>query len=166
MAIYFPNTNISEVGGGNISIPGSVVQIVQTAITGTLSTTTRSTWLPLSSGSATITPTSASNKIYVYFQTCFRKDHTQGAWSLGQIGLYYDTGGYFLSYSGWNGTWRHVIDSYRKTYVHWPNSTAAQTYSLRYVNHDHGGTTNTIFYGNSACAHDGLSFIRLTEIAS
>ena len=165
MAIYFPDTQIQEVGSGIITIPGTVVQCVEAVITGTLTTTTVGQWLSLSSGTASITPTSTSNSIYIYYHTSFRKDHTQGSWSLGLIGLYHDTSLSFLSYSGWNGGWRHTINSFRKLYVHSPNSTATQTYSLRFYNHNPGSATTT-FYGNAACAHDGNSYIRLMEVAA
>lgn len=164
MAIYFPNTQIQEVGSGVISIPGTVIQCVESVITGTLATTTEQVWLPLSSGTVSITPTNVNNKIYIYYNSCFRKDNTQGNWSLGIIGLYHNTSSSLLSHSGWNGGWRHAIGSFRKMYVHSPNSIATQTYSLQFYNHSTGVATT--FYGNSGCSHDGKSFIRLMEIAA
>lgn len=164
MAIYFPNTNIQEVGSGVISIPGTAIQCIESVITGTLATTTESAWLPLTSGSASITPTNVNNKIYIYYNSCYRKDNTQGTWSLGFIGLWHNNSSTILSHSGWNGGWRHTIGSFRKLYIHSPNSLATQTYSIRFYNHPGGGTAT--FYGNSATAHDGQSFIRLMEIAA
>lgn len=164
MAIYFPNTNIQEVGSGVISIPGTAIQCIESVITGTLATTTESAWLPMSSGSVSITPTNANNKIYIYYNSCYRKDNTQGSWSLGQIGLWHNNTSTILSQSGWNGGWRHAIGSFRKLYIHSPNSYDTQTYSIRFVNHGGGGTAT--FYGNTGCSHDGKSFIRLMEIAA
>ena len=163
MALYFTNTQIVQVGSGFLPIPGSYVQIVEGTITANFGSTTTDTWISL--GTASITPTSASNSIFIYFNTCFRKDQTQGSWSLGIQGLWHDNSATALTYGGWNGGWRHTIESFRKFYVHSPASTATQTYSIRHYIHNAGGAQST-YYANSATAHDGLSFIRLMEIAA
>lgn len=163
MAILFPNTSVSEVGSGIVSIPGTFIQIVEGVITSTFSTTTVDTWTQL--GTASITLTSASNSVYVYWNGNFRKDQTQGQWSLCLCGLYYNTGGAFLSHSGWNGGWRHTINSFRKLYIHTPGSVGPHTYSIRFYNHN-PGTTSAALQVNTGTASDQRSYIRLMEIAA
>ena len=164
MAIQFPNTSISEVGSGIISIPGTFIQTVESVITNTFATTTVDAWIALS-GTATITLTNASNSIYIYYNSNFRKDQTQGQWSLCLCGLYYNTGGFFLNHSGWNGGWRHTINSFRKLYIHTPGTVGPHTYSIRFYNHNPGAASAT-FWANTNTASDQLSYIRLMEIAA
>lgn len=163
MAIIFPSTRITEVGSGFLAVPGSYVQIVEGVITANFGTTTVDTWITL--GTASITPTSASNSIFIYFNTNFRKDQAQGNWSLGIQGLFYDNTGTLLASGGWNGSWRHTIESFRKFCVHSPGSTATQTYSIRHLAHNAGGAQAT-YYANTGTASDGRSYIRLMEIAA
>jgi hypothetical protein len=158
MAIIFPNNTISEVTPG-FTYPGSVVQVVEERITSTLSFNNWSTRNNL--GSASITPTNASNKILIYMQTTFRQDSTQGTWSLGIISLF-DAANNELMRSGWNGTWRHVIGMYQKQYLHSPGTTATQTYTMAGYNYPTNGT----FYLNSGANSDGVSIIRLMEFAA
>jgi hypothetical protein len=158
MAIVFPNNTISEVAPG-FTYPGTVVQIVEQRITATLSFNNWATRNNL--GSASITPTSASSKILIYIQTTFRQDSAQGTWSLGIISLF-DAANNQLIRGGWNGTWRHVIGMYQKQYLHSPNTTATQTYTLAGYNYPTAGT----FYLNTATASDSISIIRLMEFAA
>jgi hypothetical protein len=159
MAIIFPNNTLSEIGSGYITYPGNIVQIVENRITATLSHQNWSTQNEL--GTASITPKSASNKILVYINLTFRQDATQGTWSLGMFWLHNTTRNVNLITSGWNGGWRHVIDNYSKSYLDSPGSTTTQTYSLRSGNYP----SNANLLCNQGCAHDGYSFIRLTEYA-
>lgn len=160
MAIIFPNNTLSEVSSQYITYPGNIIQIVENRITATL---THQNWdVQNELGSASITPTSTSSKILVYINITFRQDATQGTWSLGMFWLHNTTRNVNLITSGWNGGWRHVIDNYSKSYLDSPNSTATQTYSLRSGNYPSGAN----FYSNHSAAHDGYSYIRLTEYAS
>jgi hypothetical protein len=161
MAIIYPNNTITEVGTGQISYPGNLVQTVEQKITATLSFYNWSTQNQL--GTASITPSSSSSKILVYIHTNFRFDgNGQGTWALGMIWLHNTTRNVNLIQSGWDGTWRHVISSYQKSYLDSPNSTATQTYSLRFGNYPAGGGT---FFANAGTASDGICIIRLQEFA-
>lgn len=160
MAIIFPNNTLSEVNSQYITYPGNIVQIVENRITATLSHQNWATQNEL--GTASITPTSASNKILVYINVTFRQDATQGTWSLGMFWLHNTTRDVNLIKSGWNGGWRHTIGNYSKSYLDSPNSTTTQTYSLRSGNYPSGAN----LLCNQGAAHDGFSFIRLTEYAA
>lgn len=157
MAIVFPNNTISEVSSG-FTYPGNIVQVVEQVLTNNISFNNWATFNVL--GTASITPTNASNKILIYIHTTFRQDSTQGTWSLGIIALR-NAAGTELIRSGWNGTWRHVIGHYEKQYLHSPGTTATQTYTLGGYNYPTNGT----FYINTATASDAQTIIRLTEFA-
>jgi hypothetical protein len=161
MAIQFPNTSISEVGNGFLSIPGTYVQMIDGVITNTFTTTTRGSWIQL--GTASITLTNPNNSLYIYYNTNFRKDQAQGNWSLALIGLFYNNSGNVLSHSGWNGSWRHTINSFRKFFIHTPGTVGPHTYSIRLLNHDAG--TSPTFSANTGTASDQLSYLRLMEVA-
>jgi hypothetical protein len=135
------------------------VQVVEQRLTGTLSFNNWATRNNL--GSASITPTSASSKILIYINTNFRQDSTQGTWSLGIISLF-DAANNQLIRGGWNGTWRHVIGHYEKQFLHSPNTTTTQTYTLAAFNYPTNGT----FFLNTATASDQISFIKLMEFAA
>lgn len=156
MAIVFPNNTISEVSPG-FTYPGNMVQTVETVLTNSLAFNNWATKNNL--GTASITPTNANNKILIYISTTFRQDSTQGNWSLGVISLW--LGSTQLIRSGWNGTWRHVIGHYEKSYLHSPGTTATQTYTIAYYNYPSNGT----FYANTATDSDGKTIIRMTEFA-
>ena len=164
MAIYFPNQNIQEIGGG-INITGStVVQIQETRTTNTLAFYNWSTANFLMSG--TITPKSASNKILVYVYIPFRFEANDGAWALGNFAVFRpNTSGSQLMNSGWEGGWRHIIHNWQKYYLDSPNSTSTQTYSVYCYNYPSGsGTMYVNNYGGQQ-ASDGYAYIRLTEIS-
>ena len=161
MAIVFPNNTIQEVGVNKLSYPGNLIQIVENPITASLSSANWATQNTLAT--ASITPTSTTSKILIYTQIHFRMDATQGTWSLGYFWFYHNNTETQLMRSGWNGTWRHTISSWQKQFLHSPNSTAAQTYSLRCGNYP----TGTCYYNTAAQnGHDGYSYIRLMEFAA
>lgn len=160
MAILFPTNTIQEVSVGKILTPGNMLQVVDVPITASLSSANWSTQNTLAT--ATITPTFATSKILIYTQIHFRMDAGHGNWSLGYFWFYHDTSGAQLMRSGWNGTWRQTISSWQKQYLHSPNSTAAQTYSLRCGNYPSG----TCYYNSGQNGHDGYSYIRLMEFAA
>jgi hypothetical protein len=158
MAINFPNNTVSEVSPG-FTYPGAMVQVVEQVLTNNISFNNWSTFNTL--GTASITPTNASNTILIYIQTTFRQDSTQGNWSLGLIALR-NAAGTELIRGGWNGTWRHVIGHYQKQYLHSPGTTATQTYTLGAYNFPSNGT----FYLNNLTSSDARTVIRLTEFAA
>lgn len=158
MAIVFPNNTISEVNSSFISYPGNVVQIVESKITATVTCNNWAT--PNNIGSLSITPTSTTSKILIYVHMNMRMDMTQGNWSLCYLDLYNADRGQLII-SGWDGTWRHTIYSYRKQYLDSPSSTAVQTYTLRCYNYPIG----VVAYFNTNTSSDGLCYIRATEYA-
>lgn len=158
MAIHFPNNTVTEIGSGKISYPKKLIQVVDNAFTATLSVNNWATQNTIAT--ATITPTSASNQILVYVNCHFSGYIAQGNWSLGYFWIYHNNSGAQIGRSGWNGTWRHTISNWSKSFLHSPGSTAAQTYSLRCGNYPSGA------HGfNTGNAHDGISHIRLMEFA-
>lgn len=159
MAIVFPNNTISEVSSSFITYPGNIVQMVESRITATVTCNNWAT--PNNLGTLTITPTSASNRILLYINMNMRQDTTQGSWSLCYLDLHNATRGQLII-SGWEGTWRHTIYSYRKQYLDSPNSTSPQTYTLRGYNYPSGA----VAYFNTATSSDGFCYIRATEIAA
>lgn len=164
MAIYFPNQNIQEIGGGLNLTGGTVVQIQETRSTDSLSVYNYATLNFLMS--CTITPKSASNKILVYMHVPFRFDSGPLAWSLGQIFLYRpNNSGTQLINGGWEGGQRNIIHHYEKQYLDSPNSTSTQTYSVYCVNYPSGAGT---MYVNNALQQnsDGYAYLRLTEISA
>lgn len=161
MAIVFPNNTIREVSSSFVSYPGNIVQIVESKITATLSVNNWNTANTI--GSLTITPTSTSSTILLYIHMNMRMDTTAGggAWSLCYVDLYNSARGQLII-SGWDGTQRNTIYSYRKQYLDSPGSTAAQTYSLRCYNFPSGVVGNF----NTTTASDGICYIRATEYAA
>lgn len=159
MAIVFPNNTIQEVSSSFISYPGNVVQIVESRITATV---TCNNWATANNiGTLTITPTSTTSKILLYIHMNMRMDATAaGAWSLCYLDLFHPVRGQLII-SGWDGTWRNTIYSYRKQYLDSPASTSAQTYTLRCYNYPSG----VVAYFNTATASDGYCYIRATEYA-
>jgi hypothetical protein len=158
MAIIFPNNTISEVSPG-FTYPGTLIQVVEQRLTNTLAFNNWATRNNL--GSASITPTSATSRILIYINTNYRQDSSQGSWSLGIISLF-DANNNQLIRGGWNGTWRHVIGSYQKQFLHSPGTTATQTYTLAAFNFPSDGT----FFVNTTTASDGITFIKLMEFAA
>jgi len=156
MAIVFPNNTISEVGVGRLSYPENLIQIIDVPITNNFSVNNWSTQNTIAT--ATITPTSIQSKILIYINMHFRGDIAQGNWSLVMLWMFHDNTNTQLIRSGWNGTLRHTISNYSKQFLHSPNSTSAQTYSVRCGNYPSG--THSFNTGN---AHDGISHIRLME---
>lgn len=165
MAIYFPNQNIQEVGG-QLNFSGQqIVQIIETRSTANLACANWATENFIFS--ASITPTVATNKIYIYMFLANRMDAGLGAWSLAYMMLRATSAGRsnaLLIKSGWNGTWRQTIHSYQKTYMDSPGTTATQTYSLYGSNYPSG----TCYYNNNGGvnASDGYAYIRLMEVTS
>lgn len=159
MAIIFPNNTIAEVGAGKLSYPQNVIQIVDVPFTASLVVNNWATQNELAT--ASITPSSASSRILIYINVHFRGDITQGTWSLGYIWFRSNTRNVELCRMGWNGTWRHTISNWSRHYLDIPNSTATQTYSIRVGNHPSGSHNF-----NTGNAHDGVSHLRLLELAS
>ena len=161
MAVIFPNNTMQEISFGRISTPGHPIQVVDVPITTSLSSANWATQNVLAT--ASIQPSSVNSKILIYTQIHFRMDAGAGNWSLGYFWFFHDTTGTQLMRSGWNGTWRNTISSWQKQFLHSPNSTNVQTYSLRCGNYPSG----TCYYNNPGSnAHDGVSYIRLMEFAS
>jgi hypothetical protein len=158
MAIVFPNNTMQELSAGRVYTPGNIIQIVDVPFTASLSTNNWATQNTIAT--ATITPTSTSSQILIYTHIHLRSDVAQGNWSLGYYWIYHDNTGALLHTSSWAGTWRHTISSWQKNHLHSPSSTSAQTYSLRCGNHPAGLVHHNASNQN---AHDGLSYIRLTE---
>ena len=130
-------TKISDLG-----LPaGSVLQVV-TATDSTTRTTTSTSYVTASNTlSVTITPSSASNKIFVIasttarvnqqsFLTLFRGDTNIGSSSEGMIELYFATSAASLTDSR-SGVTMSILDS--------PNTTSATTYQV-YIKTTSGNT--------------------------
>lgn len=159
MPIVFPNNTIREVGVDRIYFPENIVQQIEYPITATLSVNNWATQNVLATG--TITPTQATSRILVYAQITFRMDGGgNGNWNLGYMWVFNDTRNAEIMRSGWNGNWRLTISHWQKQFLDSPGTTATQTYSIRVANYPTG-----VCWYNFNAAHDGLSFLRLTEFA-
>ena len=159
MPIVFPNNTIQEVSAQQILFPQNVVQVVDVPITATLSVNNWATQNTLAT--ATITPTSTTSRILVYTQITYRQDAAFDSWNLAYIWVFNNTRNAEIMRSGWNGNWRFTINHWQKQFLDTPNSTAPQVYSVRVGNYPTG-----VAWYNFNAAHDGLSFIRLTEFGA
>ena len=67
MAIIKPNNNtLSSITALPAGVGGKVLQVVQTEKTDTFSSTTFNSWTDITGMSVSITPSSTSNKIYLW----------------------------------------------------------------------------------------------------
>ena len=136
---------------------GNVIQVVNSTFTNAISTT--SATLVTTGYSVSITPTSSSNKILIYFSFCGGNNSNAGSGI--RLGIYRGatnltgTTGY-LAYSQQSG-----INSYYT--VHWldsPATTSSTTYTMYY-----GASNSTAFMQTNGSA-DFPAAITLMEIAA
>jgi len=160
MAINFSNNvSLSEVGA-KISAPGRIIQVIQTTNTANLYTSSTS---PVDFfTSAPITLTSASNRVLIEWHSDNRvDDQPDGTWSLYYMDLIYVNTGAQLSYTGYRGELTPSIRHYRKSFLHTPGSVGPHTYKIRGWSYAAYGTN----FGVNNLGNDGISYIRMTEIA-
>jgi hypothetical protein len=160
MAINFSNNKTLSETGTKLSAPGRIVQVIQTTNTSNMATSSTN---PVDFfTSATITLTNASNKILVEWHSDNRTDGTgDGGWSLYYMDLIHVQTGTQLSYTGYRGELTPSIRHYRKSYMHTPGSVGPHSYKIRGWSY---AAYNTNF-GTAGTGNDGISYIRMTEIA-
>jgi hypothetical protein len=160
MPIQFPTQTIQELNN-KVYVPGgTIVQMVEVRSTATYASANWATQNELFT--ASITPTSANNKILVYIFGSYRMD-VASSWSLGYMWVHNTTRNINIITSGWDGTWRNAISSYERQFLDSPLSTAVQTYSFRVGNYPSG----TTYWNNTGQnASDGYAYMRLTEISN
>jgi hypothetical protein len=160
MAINFSNNvSLSQIGT-KISAPGRIIQVIQTTNTTNLATSSTS---PVDFfTSAAITLTSANNRVLVEWHSDNRTDGTSdGGWSLYYMDLIHVQTGVQLSYTGYRGELTPSIRHYRKSFLHTPGSVGPHSYKIRGWSY---AAYNTNF-GVNNIGNDGISYIRMTEIA-
>jgi len=141
---------VASGAGGVFSAPGNILQVVSTTKTDTF-TTSSTSFVDITGLSATITPSSTSNKIMVMAQIPVSNTGTTGTRSVGVLlarggtGIFEgDSSGSRLSAT--NGYFGHAtepraIGTTNIMYLDSPNTTSATTYTIRIVA---GGNTATV----------------------
>jgi hypothetical protein len=162
MAIIFSNNKTLGEVGGKLSVTGRIVQTVHTTSTATLQTTSTSAVDIFTS--STITLTNASNIILIEFHSDNRlQDYGDGAWNLYYMDLVHVQSSTQLTYSGYRGQYTYNIAYYDKSVTHAPGSVGPHSYKIRGWSYTSASTAS--FNLGSQRAHDGLAYIRLSEIA-
>jgi hypothetical protein len=157
--------NTSAIIGGKLPtarLPaGSVLQVVNfstTAVTSTNSGTPTATAL-----TASITPTSASSKIFVSFSGMFQKSAGSGIFSSLGLVIYRNDGSliYTTRYGGYSGATATLYMPASGQYLDSPTTTSATSYSV-YIFNETGGGSNFVAMNNDSSG----STITLMEIAA
>ena len=163
MAIYFPNSSITQVGG-KIYTPGRIVQTVSTLNTTALQTTSSSAVDYFTSNS--ITMTNAANKLVIEWHVDVRtNDWGDSAWNLYLMDLIHVQSGTQLAYTGYEGEFTYNIKHTHRSAYHAPGSVGPHSYKLRGWSYIAG--KNTSFNGTGGwVGNDNQSWIRITEIAA
>ena len=162
MAIIFSNNKSLAEINGKISVPGRIIQTVHTQSTATLTTSSTSFVDFFTSNSITLT--NASNKILVEFHSDNRHyDSGDGVWNLYYIDIVHVQSGSQITYSGYRGQYTFNIAYYDKSVIHTPGSVGPHSYKMRgaVFNASYGVTYNR----SDHRGHDGIAYIRLSEIA-
>jgi len=151
----------AAIAGSKLVMPtGSVLQVVSASLQDEASTTSGSF---VSSGlTATITPSSASNKILVTMSAAFESTSSGNAVATIFRGTISDTnlGGNLYGY-GYHKV--GTAGNASATELDSPNTTSAQTYTVG-IRNDAGGNTN-ICMGSGTNANTSRSTLTLMEIA-
>jgi len=169
---------------GAISIPGSVVQVVQGSMDDRLALSTGGNWTAVTGFTASITPSSTSSKILVqcnvnlaghssYYTVGVRLYHKSGSGSFAHVS---DASSNDSTYSNDAGCWiavgaqqwsNYTREQATNQYLHSPASTDEQTYTI-YVNDHRNSSTVYVnryhYQTNQAYMYSTKSFWTLMEI--
>jgi hypothetical protein len=168
---------VANIGSRALSVgqmpAGSVIQVVQTVKTDTFSSTAAS-WVDITGLSASITPSSSSNKIMVIVDMAYSISDINNlnlSWKMvrnstdigvGTGGTYNVSGGFNMYLSAGSipmvlGNSKHYLDS--------PATTSSTTYKVQIQKADASGTLYVNRRGNSDTEYRSISVITLMEIA-
>ena len=156
--VAFPNTST-----------GKILQVVSTTKTDTASTTTSGSWVDISGLSVTITPSSASSKIFIMLT--IGSVSSAGGYSVGFLLRRNDTrvgnsasdtkqSGIGNAYAG-NQDYLQTIST---NFLDSPNTTSATTYKVQWRNSS--GTSYLGQYTGNATEYNGSSTITVMEVAA
>lgn len=151
MAIMFP-TKTLQASGSYVSVPGSIIQVVDN--TSTVSTTcTTAAWVNVLS--TTITIGVSTNKVLVEYFMNDRSDQGLATWGL----VYHRIlrGATQIMYSGYNGACTNTIGYYTRTFMDSPGA-GTFTYTASVLAHQ--GTAWIGNYNSGSTNH----YLRLYEI--
>lgn len=161
MGINFSNGLEMQEVSGRISMPGHIIQTVQTNYTSQLNTSSTSPVDFFTSG--TITLSSASNRVLIEFHSDNRfNDWTDGNWSLYYMDLIHVQSGTQLTYTGYIGEYTYNIRHVHRTAIHAPGSVGPHSYKVRCWNYQSVNVTYN--GGGNQVDNDGIAYIRMTEI--
>jgi hypothetical protein len=119
--------NIAPNLQSRVSVPGHVIQVVSNAVQDTSTAISTSTWVNMVE--VTITPTSATNKIYLQASSCF---YMSGTVTL-STAIFKDGSSVKTTGNGWLGYNKHdVSNNHRDTITHIFMDTAGSTGSITY----------------------------------
>jgi hypothetical protein len=164
MAINFGNNVTLSQTGGRISAPGRVLQVVQT--NNTVGMITSSTAAVDFFYSAPITLSSAGNRVIIEWHSDNRvNDWYDGSWNLYYMQIVYVNTGAVLSYTGYRGETTYNIRHYHKNVTHIPGNVGPHTYKLQGWSYSALPTTFGVPGFGSTSGSDGISYIRMTEVA-
>jgi hypothetical protein len=173
MSTLLTNQIQNLAGGVILRSAGSIIQVVQTVKTDTFSGTANGTALLVSGVAATITPTSATNKILILSHIMYSSTGTTyGGWfrrGSTDIGLGDGAGSRQRVSMGMAlATDTNQSNTFIYCYLDSPLSTSAQTYQF-YVNNDN---TNAIYINRSVSDQDNstgkraISTVTLMEVVA
>ena len=148
---------------------GKILQVVSTTKTDTASTTTSGSWVDISGLSVTITPSSASSKIFIMLT--IGSVSSAGGYSVGFLLRRNDTrvgnsasdtkqSGIGNAYAG-NQDYLQTIST---NFLDSPNTTSATTYKVQWRNSS--GTSYLGQYTGNATEYNGSSTITVMEVAA
>lgn len=173
MSTLLTNQIQSLTGKKILGTTGSILQVVQTVKSDTFSGVANGTELAVTGLTASITPTAATNKIWIIGHIMYSSTGTTyGGWvkrgttniGLGSTG----TGQQLVSMGMALATDGNQSNTFVYSYLDSPNSTSAQTYAF-YVNNDN---TNAIYINRSvndsanSTGKRGISTITLIEVVA
>ena len=156
-----------------INVTGNVLQVVQTVYTGTATYSHSNTSGDITGMSATITPSSSSNKVLVMAQLCYHTTSDgcgnviqlkRGSTEIGgatQGGTFNGFMGIINNHGQANDTGQ--IYSTSGQFLDSPSTTSATTYKLTHAGV--AGTTPIVINVNEADSMGGISTLTLLEIA-
>jgi hypothetical protein len=161
MGINFSNGKSLVQTGGRLSVPGRIVQVVNTTSTTSISTASTSPVDLITSNSITLT--NPNNKILIEFHSDNRtNDWGDGVWNLYYMDLIHVQSGTQITYSGYRGEQTMSIRHFHKQAIHTPGTVGPHSYKTRGWSYSASTTT---FNGPGWVDNDGITYIRLMEVA-
>ena len=167
MSILRANTITNVAGNSDIGNVGKILQVVQT-FKGDTTTTTSTSFADISGMSATITPSSASNKVLVSFTLHLSSNNSpvvivnllRGTTNIAQPTV---TDTYHSTLQLWADADRMITQNYE--FLDSPSTTSATTYKLQWRVHNGSPTVKLNGYFNNT-QYNTTSTLTLKEVAA